>query len=326
MLIAHSVEELAFLAGVGVTIGNFDGVHLGHQALIRQTMETCRQAGLACVLVTFWPHPRMVVAPHKPHSPLTSREERLRLLQGLGIPHVLELPFDQALADLSPREFIERCLLPMQLRHLVVGYDFTLGKGRSGHADVLRELGLELGFSVTQLSPVIGDDAVVSSTRLRDYISRGDVWQAARLLGRPYSITGPVVHGEGRGSGLGFPTANLLPPETLLPAEGVYATRVYVDGLSHASVTNVGRKPTFDGTALGVESFLLDADMNLYDRQIRLEFVARLRGEQCFASVQELTRQVRKDVAEARGLLAHGSGQAVASSGTEVMDDPCRPA
>ncbi|MDO5484340.1 MAG: bifunctional riboflavin kinase/FMN adenylyltransferase, partial [Desulfovibrionaceae bacterium] len=221
--------------------------------------------------------------------------------------HVLELPFDQALAALSPAEFVERCLMPMQVQHMVVGYDFSLGRGRSGHVDVLRELGVGYGFSVSQLPPVIAEGAVISSTRLRDHISRGDVWGASRLLGRWYGFSGTVVHGEGRGTGLGYPTANLLPPETLLPAEGVYASRLCLDGHIHAAVTNVGRKPTFDGTSLNVESFLLDSDMDLYGRQVRLEFVARLRGEQRFPSVAELTCQIGRDVAEARDILARAA-------------------
>ncbi len=307
MQLVHSVDGLGSLTGAGVTIGNFDGVHKGHQALIRRTLDVCRQDDLACVLVTFWPHPRLVVSPHKPHAPLTSRERRLELLAGLGVEHVLELPFTQELAALTPEEFVRRYLLPMHLRRLVVGYDFSLGRGRSGHAEVLRSLGADWGFAVEQLPPVIVDDAVVSSTRLRDLISRGDVWQAARLLGRCYGFSGEVVHGEGRGGGLGFPTANLLPPETLLPAEGVYAARVRLDETWHQAVTNVGRKPTFGGRDVTVESFLLDTSADLYGRRVRLEFVARLRGERRFASVEELTRRIGEDVAEARRILARES-------------------
>ena len=184
MQLVHSVDGLGSLTGAGVTIGNFDGVHKGHQALIRRTLDVCRQDDLACVLVTFWPHPRLVVSPHKPHAPLTSRERRLELLAGLGVEHVLELPFTQELAALTPEEFVRRYLLPMHLRRLVVGYDFSLGRGRSGHAEVLRSLGTDWGFAVEQLPPVIVDDAVVSSTRLRDLISRGGGWAGGRRRGR----------------------------------------------------------------------------------------------------------------------------------------------
>ena len=320
MQIAHSVQDMARAlahgrptagpaSGTAITIGNFDGVHLGHQALIRHTREICQQENLTCVLLTFWPHPRLVVSPHKPHAPLNSREERLRLLALLGISHVLELPFDRELASLSPTDFVERCLMPLEMRHLAIGYDFSLGRGRSGHVDVLREIGSSHGFSVTQLPPVIADGAIVSSTRLREHVARGDVQGAARLLGRWYGFSGTVVHGDGRGAGLGFPTANLLPPDSLLPGEGVYVSLLEAAGQRHFAVSNVGRKPTFGGSSLGVESFLPDArDINLYGQGVRLEFVARLRGEQRFASVEALRAQIAQDVAEARKIINGLSG------------------
>lgn len=304
MQIVTSVDALSSLAGAGVTIGNFDGVHKGHQALILRTLEVCREQALECVVLTFWPHPRLVLLPERGHLPLTSREERLDLLAGLGARHVLELPFTRELAALTPGDFVRRFLLPLKLRELVVGYDFSLGRDRSGHAEVLRALGARWGFGVEQLPPVIVDDAVVSSTRLRDLIRRGDVWQAARLLGRFYGFSGPVVHGEGRGSGLGFPTANLPPPPVLLPAEGVYAARVRVGRCDYQAVTNVGRKPTFGGRELCIESFLLDASENLYGQNVRLEFMARLRDEQRFASAQDLSRQIARDVEETRRIFA----------------------
>lgn len=307
MQIVTSVDALSSLPGTGVTIGNFDGVHKGHQALILRTLHVCREQALECVVLTFWPHPRLVLFPERGHLPLTTREERLELLAGLGVRRVLELPFTRELAALSPEDFVRRCLLPLNLRELVVGYDFSLGRDRSGHADVLRALGARCGFGVEQVPPVIVDDAVVSSTRLRDLIRQGDVWRAARLLGRFYGFAGPVVHGEGRGSGLGFPTANLMPPQALLPAEGVYAARVRVGRRAYQAVTNVGRKPTFGGRELCIESFLLDASENLYGQTVRLEFVARLRGEQRFESAQALTRQITRDVAETRRVLAQAT-------------------
>lgn len=311
MNIVHTVEELGPLAGTGVTIGNFDGVHKGHQVLIRRTLDVCRQKGHTCVVLTFWPHPRLVLFPERGHMPLTSREDRLELLAGLGVEHVLELPFTHELAAFTPEQFARACLLPLNIRRLEVGHDFTLGRGRSGHIDVLRDLGARLGFVVEQLPPVIVDGVVVSSTHLRELISAGDVDRAARLLGRCHGFSGEVVHGDGRGSGLGFPTANLLRPGVLLPAEGVYATRAKVDGRADGSadgpcwraVTNVGRKPTFGGAELGVESFLLDDGEDLYGRRLRLEFVARLRGERRFDSADALKEQIGLDVDEARRIL-----------------------
>ena len=270
-----------------VTIGNFDGVHQGHQVLIRRALTYSQQFGLDCVVITFWPHPRVLFG--RPHQPLTSRAARMRLLQGLGDLRVLELPFTHELAALSPEEFVRQHLLPLRLKHLVIGHDFTLGRGRSGQPDVLRALG----------------GHVVSSTCLRELIGKGDVATAASLLGHAYGCEGLVVHGEGRGTGLGFPTANIAIPDTMLPAPGVYATRVVVPHLGRTlqAVTNIGRKPTFGDYGLSIESFLLDTDLNLYGSELRLDFVARLRDEKRFDSADALVAQIRTDVARARDLL-----------------------
>lgn len=302
--IVHSAAELGPGKGAAVTIGNFDGVHKGHQALIRRTLEVADQAGLESVLVTFDPHPRLVVAPERGHVPLTTRRERMALLGAMGVRHVLELPFTPELAMLEPAEFVRLHLAPLPMRELVVGHDFTLGRGRSGSAEVLRSLGTELGFGVERLDPVICADGIISSTRLRQCVAAGDVWLARRLLGRRYGYDGRVVKGEGRGRVLGFPTANFAPAGTLLPAEGVYATALRVDGSWHAAVTNIGNNPTFDGKKLTVESFLLDYEGDLYGKELRLEFAARLRGEKRFAGPEDLTAQIRLDVATARQVLA----------------------
>ena len=286
-----------------VTIGNFDGVHQGHQVLIRRALTYSQQFGLDCVVITLWPHPRVLFG--RPHQPLTSRAARMRLLQGLGDLRVLELPFTHELAALSPEEFVRQHLLPLRLKHLVIGHDFTLGRGRSGQPDVLRALGEKYGFDVDQLPPVEVGGHVVSSTCLRELIGKGDVATAASLLGHAYGCEGLVVHGEGRGTGLGFPTANIAIPDTMLPALGVYATRVVVPHLGKTlqAVTNIGRKPTFGDYGLSIESFLLDTDLNLYGSELRLDFVARLRDEKRFDSADALVAQIRTDVARARDLL-----------------------
>ena len=229
----------------------------------------------------------------------------MRLLQGLGDLRVLELPFTRELAALSPEEFVRQHLLPLRLKHLVIGHDFTLGRGRSGQPDVLRALGEKYGFDVDQLPPVEVGGHVVSSTCLRELIGKGDVTTAASLLGHAYGCEGLVVHGEGRGTGLGFPTANIAIPDTMLPAPGVYATRVVVPHLGRTlqAVTNIGRKPTFGDYGLSIESFLLDTDLNLYGSELRLDFVARLRDEKRFESADALVAQIRTDVARARDLL-----------------------
>ena len=310
MLIADTAAAFASLEGTGVTIGNFDGVHLGHQALVRRTLEVCAENGLDCVVVTFAPHPRTVLAPERPHAPLTTRAERFALLERLGVRRILELPFTRKLAALPPAAFVREYLLPLRPRNLVVGHDFTLGRERSGHPAVLQALGRDLGFAVEQVAAVMAGGAPVSSTRLRGCLAEGDVALARRLLGRPYALAGTVAHGEGRGRGLGFPTANLEGAATLLPANGVYATRALCGGRRFDAVTNIGRKPTFGGDRLTVESFLLDAGGDFYGQDLRLEFAGRLRGERRFADADALSRQIAADVAAARGLLAAHAGEA----------------
>ncbi len=303
MLAVASPHDLPRFAACGVTIGNFDGVHMGHQTLVRHTLDVCRQENMPAVLVTFWPHPRMVVG-GKTHHPLHSRERRMELLSELGVEYVLELPFDRDMAALEPEEFVDRYLMPCNMRRLLTGYDFCLGRGRSGHGQVLAAIGARKGFTVEQLDAVVVDGVVVSSSRLRELVMQGDVATAARLLGRDFGFSGLVVHGDGRGKGLGFPTANLEPPATLLPARGVYATRLLVDGVLRPSVTNVGCKPTFDGQELTVESFVLEDVSDLYGRKLRLDFVARLRDECHFPNAEALITQIDKDIATARAMLA----------------------
>jgi riboflavin kinase/FMN adenylyltransferase len=245
----------------------------------------------------------MLAAAHAPPL-LVSREQRLSLFQHQGIDLCLELPFTPALAALSPGEFTREALVPLNTRELVVGYDFSLGKKRTGNAAVLAALGREYGFTLEQLDPVIVGDAVVSSTRVRDLLRAGRVWEARALLGRFHSIVGPVVHGRAAGAKLGFPTANLAVPANILPKDGVYACRMRAEGAIWLAVTNVGVKPTFGAHKRNVESFILDAKLNLYGKNVELAFVQRLRDEQRFNSPEELRLRIMQDVELARAVLA----------------------
>ena len=292
-------EQLSEGRRAGITIGNFDGVHIGHQKLIRRTLEVCRENGLDCVVVTFWPHPRAVLS-GQPMVPLADQGMRRRLLAKLGVNYLLELTFSREMAALSPIEFLHQYLYPLNISHLVIGYDFKLGKGRSGDYSTLRQIGLDDGFGVEQVSPLMLDGSPVSSTRLRSIIESGNMQLARTMLGRPHSFTGRVIHGEGRGTGLGFPTANVAVPNVLLPPDGVYATTVTHRGKVYQAVTNIGCNPTFHGSQRTVESFLLDCDLNLYGEEIMLSFLARLRGEHRFANALELTAQIQRDIADAR--------------------------
>lgn len=300
----------------GLTIGNFDGVHRGHQALIGRTLEVCRGAGMRCCVLTFWPHPRAVLGSGQAPPPLTDRTERRRRMLALGVDDVLELEFTPDLACTAPEDFVRQQLMPLNLRALVIGYDFSMGRGRSGHSDVLRQLGRRYGFGVEQLEPVMMDGDIISSSRIRRCVAEGRVADAARLLGCWHSCRGPVIHGEGRGTGLGFPTANLGLPDTLIPAPGVYATLARPEDGDRVwpAVTNIGRKPTFDGTSMTIETFLLDAHADLYGRTLRLDFVERLREERRFESVEALTRQISLDVSRARVILEWAQRRGVPSA------------
>ena len=293
--------------GSCVTIGNFDGVHVGHRTLIQTMLDKARSRNLPGVVVTFWPHPLAVLAGRHAPPQITSQQERRDLMQALGVDVMLEIPFDRALAALSPEEFVRTVLLPLGCRHLIVGYDFSLGKGRAGNHDVLEALGRSYGFDLAQVPPVIVNDAVVSSTRVRDLIRSGDVWELQAVMGRFHHVSGPVVHGHARGTGLGFPTANVQAHHALLPKPGVYATWVSKknNGKSvYSGVTNVGTAPTFGNTELSVESFLLDAHEDLYGQELTLHFVQRLRSEQRFDSLDALKERIARDVDLARGVLA----------------------
>ncbi len=296
--IAHSATETC------ITIGNFDGVHVGHQSLLRRTLEKSTQYKLLPTVVTFWPHPLAVLAGMHAPALLTPQTERTRLFAAHGIALTVELPFTRELAGLNPEEFVQHVLVPLNCRKLVIGYDFSLGKNRTGNLEVLQALGEKYGFSVEQMPPVIALDAVVSSTRVRDFIRAGDVWDLQALLGQYYSIEGKVIRGHGRGEGLGFPTANIQTDYATLPRQGVYVT--WVSGVAEntlAAVTNVGFVPTFDNKELSIESFFLDGKYNVYGQDIRLFFVQRIRDERRFSSIDELKERIAKDTEIARNIL-----------------------
>ncbi len=304
-------KKLHGYKGTCVTIGNFDGVHVGHQALLHRTVEKAAQRKLLSVVLTFWPHPLAVLAGGtRAPSLLLGQDERYTFFIINGIDLVLEMPFTLDLAALSPEEFIQHVLLPLECRELVIGYDFSLGKGRAGNYDVLQTLGKEYDFSVEQLSPVIVNGAVVSSTRIRNLVRQGEAWDIHPLLGRYYHLDGPIIHGFGRGEGLGFPTANLQVGATLVPKTGVYATWLTVhddyledSGITYPAVTNVGYVPTFGNDVLSVESFILQGNPQLYDVQIRLSFVQSIREERQFANIGELQARIAKDVDLAKEIL-----------------------
>lgn len=288
-----------------LSIGVFDGVHLGHRHLINHLLERAANSRAISGVITFQQHPRQVISPQTPITYLTAVAERLRLLQGLGVEMVLALPFTLELAQLSARDFLTLLQRYLKMRGLVVGPNFALGRGREGNIATLRRLALEMSFQLLVVPHLTQGEHVVSSTGIRKALTAGDMAAVTRMLGRPFSLAGVVVSGNEVGRRLGFPTANLdVNSNSALPADGVYITRAYLADKCYPSVTNIGRRPTFGGGERTIEVFLLDFSGDLYHQNLRIELMERLRAEKRFANPQELQAQIAQDVQQARARLA----------------------
>ncbi len=290
--------------GLCLTIGNFDGLHLGHQSLINRTREIAAKENLDFAVMTFWPHPRTVVHERMPHFPLADRADRLRMMESLNIPLVFELPFDRHMAAMSAKDFAAQILKPLSLSWLVIGYDFNMGHNRDGTAEVLKKLGKSCGFNLEQIPPYTIKGIPVSSSLLRQAILNGDMNTAREMLGRNYSVNGKIVHGKGRGRGLGYPTANLGNIHNLLPGNGVYACLAHIDGKTLQAATCIGTTPTFDGQETTVESFLLEGGEDIYGKDMRLEFIEKIRDQAKFASAEKLAEQIGLDIKKIKEILA----------------------
>lgn len=296
-----------------VTVGNFDGVHLGHRELVARTVSEARGAGGTAVVLTFDPHPARLLTPARAPRELTTLPQKEELLAGLGIDRLAVVPFTRELAALPADAFVRDVLVgALGARIVVVGEPFRFGHRKQGDVARLAALGGELGFAVRALAPVLQGGEPVSSSRVREALRVGDVGTARALLGRPHFVDGRVVRGDGRGRTLGVPTANLEPENEVVPARGVYAGRCRLaDGAERLAVVNVGRRPTFGGGRIRVEAHLLDFDGDLDGTRIRLVFEARLRGERRFAGPEALVAQIRRDVARARALVSGPGGEKV---------------
>jgi riboflavin kinase / FMN adenylyltransferase len=290
-----------------VAVGNFDGVHRGHQALVAQAVGEARAAGGTAVVLTFDPHPSRVLAPERAASTLTTLDQKAELLARLGVDRLAVLPFTAELAAQDAEAFAGRVLHDiLHAATVVVGAGFRFGRGRAGDVALLRRVGRRLGFEVHGMRPVLHQGAPISSSRVREALARGDVAGAAEMLGRPFFIDGEVARGLGRGRTLGIPTANLAPVNETLPGNGVYACLLLVGDSGQPprpAVTNIGRRPTFGGTETIVETHVLDFDADLYGRHVRLYFHSRLRPERAFPGPQALVEQIRRDIDTARQAL-----------------------
>lgn len=290
-----------------VTVGNFDGVHLGHRAILARVKARARELGSQPVALTFDPHPVKVLRPQAELPLLTTPEQKFRLLKEAGMAAVVVLPFNQAFAAISARDFVVRYFVEgLKAREVVVGHDYSFGHRREGNIELLKELGQTLGFTVQVVWAVEVNGAVVSSSLIRAMLKLGKVEEANRLLGRPYAVVGKVIAGKGRGAKvLGTPTANILPENDLLPASGIYAVVAHWGDKVLPGVANIGTCPTFDGeTTLSLEVHIFDFAGDLYGEKLGVEFIARLRGERRFPSIEALAAQIRADIQAARRVLA----------------------
>lgn len=288
-----------------LTIGVFDGVHLGHKYLLSQLTKQAKEQDLLSGVVTFNRHPHEVLAPQTKLPFLTDLAQRINLLKNEGVEAIFTLSFTSELAQLSARQFASLLKKYLRMRGMVIGPDFALGQTREGNVDILRTLGQDMGFSITVIPPVMINGEVVSSTAIRNALANGDMKRVLNLVGRPFSLNGRVTKGAGRGVGLGFPTANLdIDPRQALPADGVYATWADIDGQAYQSMTNIGRQPTFGGSQRVVEVYILDYHSNLYGHELRIDIMERLRGEKQFDTPEELKKQITEDINQGRAILS----------------------
>jgi len=301
MIVVRGSSELSPGQWVSLTVGNFDGVHLGHRELLRRAVGKAKEEGTVSVALTFTPHPVRYFSPGARFYDITTDEEKASLIAAMGIDVLVVERFDERTGRMSPEEFAREILHKrLCARWMTVGYDFTFGRNRSGSPSLLRKIGSEVGFEVEVVPPVLRGGLIVSSTRIRDLLLGGRVREAEELLCRPYSLSGPVVRGAGRGRKLGFPTANVQFSQELVPLPGVYVVDAQVGGILHRAVANVGFSPTFGENSLGLEVYLLDVDRDLYGQQIEVRFRDRIRDERKYGEVSDLVRQIEKDVRYAR--------------------------
>lgn len=317
-LFRHYTELPADVRGGVVALGNFDGVHLGHQAVIGQAQAIAREKGLPCGVMSFEPHPRSVFKPDRPSFRLTPFRIKARLIEEMGLDFLVMQHFDLAFAAHSAEAFVDQALVAgLGVRHVVVGYDYEFGKGRSGHGALLQQMAADRGFAVTLVAPVSAEGgAVYSSTAVRHALSEGRPEEAARILGRWWEIEGRVEHGDARGRKIGFPTANIEIADYLQPASGVYAVFVRMDNGAGAAgphlwrpgVANFGSRPTFDKQGRLLEVHLFDFEGDLYARHLRVALVSHLRSERKFDSLDALKNQIVEDSQHARRILAARQG------------------
>lgn len=302
--VEQELSQAATTKETVLTIGVFDGVHLGHKALLAEIKAQAKQANALSCVVTFRYHPDELLSPSKSLPYLTSLNQRVKLLKAEGIDLVVTITFNRELIALEAEEFIALLKKYLKMQGLVVGPDFALGKGRKGDIGYLRRMGQEKGFTVTIVPPVEVNHEVVSSTAIRNALAGGDMQRVKNLAGHYFSFTGKVIEGEKRGRKLGFPTANLnVHPRQALPPFGIYATLAHIGGKAYQSVTNIGIRPTFTEGRRTIEVYIFDFEKDIYGKEMKVEFIEKLRDEKKFNSVEELIRQMTEDVKQSKMIL-----------------------
>ena len=288
-----------------LTIGNFDGVHLGHRFIFRQVLKKAKEIDGESIVYTFDPHPVEILAPDRKPLLITPLEEKLRLIEEQGIEVAIVAPFTEKYAGQPPEDFVKKVLYDqIKIRHIFVGHDFTFGKDRRGNIALLKEMGRKWGFHAEMVEAVRLEGTVISSTRIRELVAKGEMREAAKLLGRPYALAGKVIHGHGRGSRkLGFPTANLKPSGILFPKSGIYAVWAMHEGRRYEGVANLGWNPTFQDQKFSIEIHILNFNRDIYGENLQVEFVQRLRDEVTFRGAEELIDQIKRDIAQAEKIL-----------------------
>lgn len=306
MIVYRSINDITeLLPKPVVTIGNFDGVHLGHREIFRKLKKTAKEIGGVSVVITFNPHPLKVVNSSKTVSLINTLDEKIKLIEASGIDYLIIINFDAEFAQLSATDFIEKILVgKIGLKQLIIGYDYAFGRGREGNLALLKKMGLKYSYEVEELAPIADGSVTFSSSLIRKMIMDGDVSGVIRYLGRNFSLAGRVVHGANRGKSLGFPTANIESDKELIPADGVYAVKVKLGDVLYDAACNIGFNPTFNSGRKTLEVFIFDLDDDIYGKEIRIYFFERLRDEKCFENSQALVTAISNDVATCRKILA----------------------
>lgn len=309
MAIFYTTDNLPVFQSPVITIGTFDGVHQGHYAILEKVRQHAKRIGGESILLTFEPHPRKLIFPGQPIRILTPLDKKIELVSNAGIRHVVVVPFTKDFACLSAREYVTDFLVSLfHPAAIVIGYDHHFGNDRKGNIDLLKELQGDYGFEVVEIPAQLIEDATVSSTKIRNAITAGHVGEASSMLGRHYTLAGRVVKGAQIGRTIGYPTANIVPhdAEQIVPCNGVYAVNVVHEGKTYPAMLNIGYRPTVSqDVVLHIEAHLFDFSGNLYDADVEIAFVQRLRDEQKFGSLEELKAQLRKDDDAARRILTY---------------------